>query len=183
MLKFEATAAAVGESGWAMCESCERAPAAFLCKADSASLCASCDAHIHSANPLARRHHRVPITVPLHHEEEDESASWLLLDPINNGDEDEVARPPFFSGEVDDYLDLEEYNQFSEGYDIQQQQSCGVLQSSYGGDSIVPIQHQWEKNEAQHHCFQLGYGYPASISQTVSSSLQLSFYLIWFILF
>ncbi|KAE8662392.1 hypothetical protein F3Y22_tig00113338pilonHSYRG00093 [Hibiscus syriacus] len=43
------------------CEACERAPAAFLCKADSASLCTTCDAEIHSANPLARRHQRVPI--------------------------------------------------------------------------------------------------------------------------
>lgn len=116
MLKFEATAA-VEESGWAMCESCEGAPAAFLCKADSASLCAACDAHIHSANPLARRHHRVPIP-----NEEGKSASWLLLDPINNGDDEEVGRPPLFSGEVDDYLDLDEYSEFNEGYDNQQQQ-------------------------------------------------------------
>lgn len=44
-----------------VCEACERAPAAFLCKADAASLCSSCDADIHSANPLASRHQRVPI--------------------------------------------------------------------------------------------------------------------------
>ncbi|KAE8782312.1 CONSTANS-like protein [Hordeum vulgare] len=44
-----------------LCEVCEHAPAAFTCKADAAVLCASCDADIHAANPLARRHERVPV--------------------------------------------------------------------------------------------------------------------------
>ncbi|CAN6193853.1 unnamed protein product [Urochloa humidicola] len=44
-----------------MCEVCELAPAAVTCKADAAVLCAACDADIHDANPLARRHTRVPI--------------------------------------------------------------------------------------------------------------------------
>lgn len=44
-----------------MCEVCEQAPAAVTCKADAAALCASCDRDIHSANPLARRHDRLPI--------------------------------------------------------------------------------------------------------------------------
>ncbi|XP_031493171.1 zinc finger protein CONSTANS-LIKE 2-like [Nymphaea colorata] len=44
-----------------LCEVCESAPATVTCKADSAVLCATCDADIHSANPLARRHLRVPI--------------------------------------------------------------------------------------------------------------------------
>lgn len=89
-----------------MCEACERAPAAFLCKADAASLCASCDADIHSVNPLARRHQRVPI-LPISGslygppandqgrqefrgapdgketlDDEDEAASWLLPNPF-----------------------------------------------------------------------------------------------------
>ncbi|KAI3669914.1 hypothetical protein L6452_41394 [Arctium lappa] len=55
-----------------MCEACEQAPAEFLCKADAASLCATCDAVIHSANPLARRHHRVPVMpIPYGHQETD----------------------------------------------------------------------------------------------------------------
>uniref|UniRef100_A0A0D9WSS3 CCT domain-containing protein n=1 Tax=Leersia perrieri TaxID=77586 RepID=A0A0D9WSS3_9ORYZ len=37
------------------------APAAVTCKADAAVLCAACDADIHDANPLARRHARVPV--------------------------------------------------------------------------------------------------------------------------
>ncbi|KAL5223576.1 hypothetical protein ABZP36_010215 [Zizania latifolia] len=44
-----------------MCEVCEMAPAAVTCKADAAVLCAACDADIHEANPLARRHVRVPV--------------------------------------------------------------------------------------------------------------------------
>ncbi|CAN6477495.1 unnamed protein product [Victoria cruziana] len=44
-----------------LCEVCESAPATVICKADSAVLCATCDADIHSANPLASRHIRVPV--------------------------------------------------------------------------------------------------------------------------
>ncbi|RCV07247.1 hypothetical protein SETIT_1G228800v2 [Setaria italica] len=44
-----------------LCEVCEHAPAAVTCRADAAALCAACDADIHSANPLARRHERVPV--------------------------------------------------------------------------------------------------------------------------
>ncbi|KAL5206269.1 hypothetical protein ABZP36_034478 [Zizania latifolia] len=43
------------------CDSCRSAPCAFYCRADSAALCAACDADVHSANPLARRHRRVPM--------------------------------------------------------------------------------------------------------------------------
>ena len=44
-----------------LCEVCEHAPAAVTCKADAAALCAACDANIHAANPLARRHERLPV--------------------------------------------------------------------------------------------------------------------------
>jgi hypothetical protein len=44
-----------------MCEVCEQAPASVTCKADAAALCVTCDSDIHSANPLARRHERVPV--------------------------------------------------------------------------------------------------------------------------
>ncbi|KAF0902645.1 hypothetical protein E2562_018274 [Oryza meyeriana var. granulata] len=53
-------ARAAHERVW-MCEVCEMAPAAVTCKADAAVLCAACDADIHEANPLARRHARVPV--------------------------------------------------------------------------------------------------------------------------
>ncbi|KAK1391590.1 Zinc finger protein like [Heracleum sosnowskyi] len=45
-----------------MCEVCEHAPSSVTCKADAAALCVMCDWDIHSANPLARRHQRVPVT-------------------------------------------------------------------------------------------------------------------------
>ncbi|XP_066332017.1 zinc finger protein CONSTANS-LIKE 3-like [Miscanthus floridulus] len=44
-----------------LCEVCEHAPAAVTCRADAAALCSACDADIHSANPLARRHERLPV--------------------------------------------------------------------------------------------------------------------------
>ncbi|KAL6600351.1 hypothetical protein ACP70R_045151 [Stipagrostis hirtigluma subsp. patula] len=43
------------------CDSCRSAPCAVYCRADAAALCSACDADVHSANPLARRHRRVPM--------------------------------------------------------------------------------------------------------------------------
>lgn len=45
-----------------LCEVCEQAPASVTCKADAAALCEACDSDIHSANPLANRHERVPVS-------------------------------------------------------------------------------------------------------------------------
>lgn len=64
-----------------VCELCERSPAAVTCKADSASLCVHCDAEIHSANPLSRRHERVPVT-PLPFNRLDVSKSVMEMAPI-----------------------------------------------------------------------------------------------------
>jgi hypothetical protein len=44
-----------------LCEVCEHAPVAVTYYADASALCAACDANIHSANPLTRRHERVPV--------------------------------------------------------------------------------------------------------------------------
>jgi B-box zinc finger len=46
------------------CDSCVRRRARVYCAADDAFLCVPCDSSVHSANPLARRHHRVPISPP-----------------------------------------------------------------------------------------------------------------------
>jgi hypothetical protein len=68
-----------------MCEVCEQAPASVTCKADAAALCVTCDNDIHSANPLARRHERVPVepfydsTVSLI-----KSSQFTLLDESNH---------------------------------------------------------------------------------------------------
>uniref|UniRef100_A0A0D3F7H2 Uncharacterized protein n=1 Tax=Oryza barthii TaxID=65489 RepID=A0A0D3F7H2_9ORYZ len=62
-----------------LCEVCEHAPAAVTCRADAAALCAACDADIHSANPLARRHERLPaIGVPVAPPELDLTAGSLF---------------------------------------------------------------------------------------------------------
>ncbi|KAK8557652.1 hypothetical protein V6N13_008012 [Hibiscus sabdariffa] len=183
-----------------VCEACERAPAAFLCKADAASLCTTCDAEIHSANPLARRHQRVPI-LPISGrlygplatdqggqkmasetedgfvstngddtiaEDEDEAASWLLLNPGKNSTD--LNKGFLLTGEVDDYLDLVDYNssvenQFADQYN-QQQQNYGVQHKNYGGDSIVPVQPGEAKDQFQHQhqnqSFQYGQDYDSS---------------------
>lgn len=44
-----------------VCEVCEQAAASVTCRADAAALCVACDMDIHSANPLSRRHERVPV--------------------------------------------------------------------------------------------------------------------------
>lgn len=206
-----------------VCEACERAPAAFLCKADAASLCSTCDADIHSANPLASRHQRVPILpisgylygppatllgaedegfvgggcgggceveeeedegVDHDMEDENEAASWLLLNPlkninnnsnnnnnnISNGHNQEGNNGFLFSGEVDEYLDLVDCNSCGgdentfntnnthhDEYSQQQQQDhYGVPQKSYVGDSVVPVQQQQVQN------FQLGLEFESS---------------------
>lgn len=41
------------------CDNCIKRRARWYCPADDAFLCQSCDASVHSANPLARRHERV----------------------------------------------------------------------------------------------------------------------------
>ncbi|KAK6157572.1 hypothetical protein DH2020_011820 [Rehmannia glutinosa] len=135
MLKVENTtardgaAAAATNSTWSRpCDTCHAATSTVYCRADSAYLCSACDADIHSSNPLARRHHRVPVPNPLNlygqlaekpdgsiigrsGEDEDEAASWLLPNPtIKNGDDDQIRSDefgPLIGGEVDEYLDLD----------------------------------------------------------------------------
>lgn len=52
----------MGAETWSLtakvCDSCKAAPATVFCRADSAFLCATCDAKIHAANKLASRHAR-----------------------------------------------------------------------------------------------------------------------------
>ncbi|KAJ8567169.1 hypothetical protein K7X08_019377 [Anisodus acutangulus] len=133
-------------------------------------------------------------------EGEDEAASWLLLNPpiknnVNkNNNNQHNNYGMLFGGEVvDDYLNLAEYggnNQFNDQYSVnQQQQHYSVPQKSYGGDSVVPVQdgqgkslilyHQQQQHQSHHLNFQLGmeyensntgYGYPATMSHSVSIS-------------
>lgn len=52
-------AGAVGGKAARACDSCLRRRARWYCAADDAFLCQGCDASVHSANPLARRHERL----------------------------------------------------------------------------------------------------------------------------
>ncbi|KAH0919173.1 hypothetical protein BRARA_G02218 [Brassica rapa] len=45
------------------CNVCETAEAAVLCCADEAALCLACDEKVHTANKLAGKHQRVPLSV------------------------------------------------------------------------------------------------------------------------
>ncbi|PWZ58217.1 Zinc finger protein CONSTANS-LIKE 16 [Zea mays] len=54
-----ATGSALGARTARSCDSCMRRRARWHCPADNAFLCQTCDVSVHSANPLARRHHRV----------------------------------------------------------------------------------------------------------------------------
>ncbi|XP_010420262.1 PREDICTED: zinc finger protein CONSTANS-like [Camelina sativa] len=186
-----------------VCESCERAPAAFLCVADDASLCTACDSEVHSANPLARRHHRVPIlpisgnsysSMSTHHQSETtmtdqdklpiveqergveggEDAkkvpSWLFTNSNKNkGNHNDNSQNNGFLFS-DAYLDLADYNssmdyQFTSQYN-QQQQDCGVPQTSYGGDRVVPLQLE----ESKGHLHQKGQNFQFDITNGSSGS-------------
>ncbi|KAL8096178.1 zinc finger protein CONSTANS-LIKE 5 [Apium graveolens] len=68
----------VYERVW-MCEVCEQAPASVTCKADAAALCVRCDLDIHTANPLARRHERVPVA-PFRHSVAVKSTATPILE-------------------------------------------------------------------------------------------------------
>uniref|UniRef100_A0A0D9ZMN3 Uncharacterized protein n=1 Tax=Oryza glumipatula TaxID=40148 RepID=A0A0D9ZMN3_9ORYZ len=113
-----------------LCEVCEHAPAAVTCRADAAALCAACDADIHSANPLARRHERLPVA-PFFGELADapkpgsgahggdaaaadddgsndaEAASWLLPEPDHGQKDGAVGATDEFYADSDPYLDLD----------------------------------------------------------------------------
>ncbi|KAJ4762681.1 zinc finger CONSTANS-like protein [Rhynchospora pubera] len=64
MTKEISMASTLGARTARPCDSCMRRRARVYCAADDAFLCAPCDSSVHSANPLARRHHRVPISPP-----------------------------------------------------------------------------------------------------------------------
>ncbi|XP_072973583.1 zinc finger protein CONSTANS-LIKE 16-like [Typha angustifolia] len=54
-----AAASAVGAKTARACDGCLRRRARWYCAADDAFLCQACDTSVHTANPLARRHHRL----------------------------------------------------------------------------------------------------------------------------
>ncbi|CAN6277739.1 unnamed protein product [Urochloa humidicola] len=100
-----------------VCEVCERAPAAVTCRADAAALCAACDADIHDANPLARRHERVPVQPigaraadPLvlgsaaAVEEKDAAADWMVAAGGGGAKADDAKLDFLFADIMDPFL-------------------------------------------------------------------------------
>ena len=177
------------------CESCRSAPSTVYCRADAAALCATCDASIHSANLLARRHQRVPVllalaggglvvrpslTLPYHigvpvgldesereGDEEEEAASWLMLDPVKGNGQGAAALPPF--AEVDEFLDLVGYNagenQGSECCNgpMQQQQLQYSYETSEESECLVPNElHQHQQSLQMEHGASNGLNYSVS---------------------
>ncbi|CAO2825240.1 unnamed protein product [Amaranthus hypochondriacus] len=153
-----------------VCEVCERAPAAFLCKADAASLCVTCDANIHSANPLAHLHQRVPITLVSgcvygtpagqmfenkfvdddhhttdHEGDDDEAVSWLL------------SKDPCL-----DFLHSDADNEF-----CNQQQEFSVPEINCGSDRFGEGKDDQQK-QYQNLLFGMECESKSSISQNVS---------------
>lgn len=133
-------------------------------------------------------------------EDEDEAASWLLLNPnpVKSSNSTNICKGGSSNNEiscavevVDAYLDLAEFsschdNLFDDKYSTNQQQHYSVPQKnmSYGGDSIVPnhgknqvhftqgLQYNHGRNfqvqGMEYENFSTGYGYPASVSHSVS---------------
>ncbi|KAJ1697801.1 hypothetical protein LUZ63_006313 [Rhynchospora breviuscula] len=207
MLKLEE--GGIGRWGSAVpqvCESCRAAPCAVYCRADAAALCTACDADVHSANPLARRHQRVPVAgltqmpgsvgaggcvirpglgLAHHHalgpirtdgpegmkirdteyvedyedeikeEDEEEASSWLLLEPMKNGEKLDF-------GFGDEFLDLGG----SSG------DSTGENPKDF---MVVPSEEQQKERQRLHLDMmydgsKCGFGYGASLSHSVSMS-------------
>ncbi|KAG6581703.1 Zinc finger protein CONSTANS-LIKE 2, partial [Cucurbita argyrosperma subsp. sororia] len=183
-----------GGNGWGsiICEACETAPAQFICKADAASLCAACDAEIHSANPLARRHQRVPISRATaeeeeeeeeveEQEEEEEAASWLLMNPVKNnsgGSNKNTNNNGLFlfggeDEEAEEYLNFVEFNGNNNGFGNGDEEFEGLKNNYGGGDSVVPI--EFEGNKDDQILLQQSYGGVVDASQFFHSSSKPSY--------
>lgn len=157
-----------------VCDSCRSAPGAVYCQADAAVLCAACDAEVHSANLISHRHHRVPVIgIP---EGGDEDGYKC------NEDVGISSYASLFGEEVDEYLDLGDFNtadaddgememKLKPGMMTSMSFQCSV-KSEVSEVCVVPVQEQEERKD-----YELEFGYPASFKHGVSSFL-LSFSLL-----
>lgn len=87
------------------CDSCRSAPAAVYCQADAAFLCSACDGEVHSANLISHRHQRVPVIGAA--EPADDEYTY-------NDVGSSSSYEALFGEEVDEYLELGEFNKTEE---------------------------------------------------------------------
>ncbi|KAL0228466.1 hypothetical protein RCL1_004609 [Eukaryota sp. TZLM3-RCL] len=62
LVLFEFDPSNIGKTPDLVCDVCEQRNAVVYCHQDEAKLCSSCDQHVHSANKIVSRHHRVPVS-------------------------------------------------------------------------------------------------------------------------
>ncbi|KAL4323367.1 hypothetical protein GQ457_11G018300 [Hibiscus cannabinus] len=154
-----------------MCEVCEQAPVAFTCKADAAALCVACDADIHSANHLARRHHRFPVDPFLNAsncQQEDVLGSWLL--PKLTMETNQIKTGDLGFSETDPFIDLEYHSSFHP----QQQAMDTVVPVQIKPATTIPVLGNEIENSFQHKLPTFSCR-SQSISHSVSSSSSLEF--------
>ena len=145
------------------CDSCRAAPGSVYCHADAAVLCAACDADVHSANLISHRHHRVPVIGIPHKESDAEYKNDV------DGDGNQSNYAALFGEEVDEYLDLAEFNN-----------SCGTEEKpnmnnnfeyvkSEVSEGVVPVQSavasEGLKEEKED---EMEFGYSAALRHGVS---------------
>lgn len=109
---------------------------------------------------------------------EDEAASWLVLNPA--GKKNNQSHGFFYGGEVDEFLDLVEYNSCGENNspyhdhhqcNQQQKQSHG---KNDGSDSVVPVkscggnEHLQQQHKNLHEGSNTDFSYTASLGHSVS---------------
>ncbi|RAL50845.1 hypothetical protein DM860_015992 [Cuscuta australis] len=155
-----------------VCEVCERAPATVTCKADAAALCVACDRDIHSANPLARRHDRVPLS-PFYDSAAEVAlrSSYAASDPLPwdpaPPSKSQILIPdmkPSFSSfpDSDRFLDFD--------YHVSLSGTNCVGQYDAGNDSIVPVRSSKPSAPISNQ-FDIDFTTPSAMSSNSRSSL------------
>ncbi|PIA63365.1 hypothetical protein AQUCO_00201005v1 [Aquilegia coerulea] len=123
-------------------------------------------------------------------EDDDETSSWLLLNPVNPVKNSNPSNGFLFGGE-DEYLDFEEYNsctenQYQDQYKQQQQQQQNSFSIQHnqvkndGNDSVVPVQYGTMDQHHHQHNLHLemdheasskpGFNFTTSLTHSVSMS-------------
>ncbi|KAH7571178.1 hypothetical protein JRO89_XS05G0264400 [Xanthoceras sorbifolium] len=94
MISNKNVANAVGGKTARACDSCIKKRARWYCAADDAFLCQACDASVHSANSLARRHERVRLKTASHKSSSNAAAVPAGSPPSWHGGFTRKARTP-----------------------------------------------------------------------------------------